>query len=103
MRTEKKHIGRKKMVVNIPNVIPNHFSCCSYLIKCIIQTLIEIFKIEQNYSPSNFHVNLDLVDVSTHLHGFQNKQSVYDIYPHDVDIIIAELVSKMQVYFQKRR
>ena len=39
----------------------------SHLIEHIIQTLIEVFQIEQNDRPPCLHTNLDLINVPTHL------------------------------------
>lgn len=41
------------------------------LVQHIIQTLIEVFKIEQNNSASGLHANLDLIDVTTNLDRIQ--------------------------------
>ena len=47
------------------------------LVEDVIQTLVEIFQVEENDSASSLHANLDLVDVTTNLmkrmdHYFQN-------------------------------
>ena len=37
------------------------------LIEYIIETFIQVFKVEQNNSSSSFHANLYLIDVSAYL------------------------------------
>lgn len=39
------------------------------LVEDIIQTLIEVFKVQQDNCSSSLHTKLYLVDVSTHLNG----------------------------------
>ncbi len=37
------------------------------LVQHIVQTLVEVFKVEQDHCSSSLHANLDLVNISTHL------------------------------------
>ena len=46
-------------------------TCASYLVKYIIQALIEVFKVKQDHCSANLHTDLDLVDIPTHL---QNRK-----------------------------
>jgi len=42
-------------------------TCSTYLVECIIQTLIEILQVQQNDRPTSFHAYLYPIDISTHL------------------------------------
>ena len=50
--------------------------CCSTnLIEQIVQTFIQVLKVQQNHCAPCLHANFDLVDVTTHLQEFRDNNS----------------------------
>jgi len=39
-----------------------------YLIQEVIQAFIQVFQIQKDHSPSSFHADFDLADITANLH-----------------------------------
>ena len=68
-----------------------------YLVKNIIETLIQIFQVQEDHSPANLHTNLYLVDISTDLKHNVGRNGVGDDRGEKTHLLLHNLY-KPQTY-----
>ena len=53
-----------------------------YLVKNIIEALVQILQVQQDDSSTNLHTNLDLVNIATHLRNIYITLLTYNYEKH---------------------